>query len=283
MGEQVSKLAGKPIDPKNLTNIPRLITAYFAGKPDPEIPAQRVAFGTSGHRGSAFANAFNEDHILAITQAICLYRAAQGPTGPLFIGKDTHALSEPALVSAIEVLAANGVETMIDDKDGYTPTPVISHAILGYNRKRTDGLADGIVTPPSHTPPADGGFKYNPPNGGPADTDATGWIEKTANDFIKAGLKGVKRMPYAQALNAACIHRHDYVTPYVKDLGNVVDLEAIRSAGVKIGIDPLGGAAVHFWEPNIDLYKIDATVVNDAVDPTFRFMTADWDGKVRMV
>jgi len=284
MGEQVSKLAGKPIDPKSLVNVPRLITAYFAGKPDPSIPAQRVAFGTSGHRGSAFANAFNEDHILAITQAICLYRAAQGTTGPIFIGKDTHALSEPALVSAIEVLAANGVETMIDDHDGYTPTPVISHAILTYNRKRKEGqgLADGIVITPSHNPPQDGGFKYNPPNGGPADTDATGWIEKTANEFIKAKLKGVKRMPYAQALNAACIHRYDYVTPYVKDLGNVVDLEAVRGEGVKIGIDPLGGAAVHFWAPIIERYKIDATVVNEAVDPTFRFMTADWDGKVRM-
>jgi len=282
MSEQVSKLAGKPIDPARLVNIPRLITAYFAGKPDPSVPSQRVAFGTSGHRGSAFNNAFNEDHILAITQAICLYRASQGTDGPLFIGKDTHALSEPALVSAIEVLAANGVETMIDDHEGYTPTPVISHAILGYNHKRTSGLADGIVITPSHNPPPDGGFKYNPANGGPADTDATGWIEKTANDFIKAKLKGVKRMPYEQALKAACIHRHDYVTPYVKDLDKVVDLEAIRVAGVKIGIDPLGGAAVHFWAPIIERYKIDATVVNPAVDPTFRFMTADWDGKIRM-
>jgi phosphoglucomutase len=282
MAEQVSKLAGKPIDPKSLVNVPRLITAYFSGKPDLSVPAQRVAFGTSGHRGSAFNNAFNEDHILAITQAICLYRAAQGTTGPLFIGKDTHALSEPALVSAIEVLAANGVETMIDDKEGYTPTPVISHAILTYNRKRKDGLADGIVITPSHNPPQDGGFKYNPTNGGPADTDATGWIEKTANELIKAKLKGVKRMPYAEALNASCIHRHDYVTPYVKDLANVVDLALVREAGVKIGIDPLGGAAVHFWAPIIERYKIDATVVNQAVDPTFRFMTADWDGKVRM-
>src|SRR5271156_1731458 len=282
MSEQVSKLAGKPIDPASLVNVPRLITAYFTGKPDPAIASERVAFGTSGHRGSSFNNAFNEDHILAITQAICLYRAAQGTDGPLFIGKDTHGLSEPALVSAIEVLAANGVETMIDDHDGYTPTPVISHAILGYNRKRSSGLADGIVITPSHNPPGDGGFKYNPTNGGPADTDATGWIEKTANDFIKAKLKGVKRMPYEQALKAACIHRHDYVTPYVKELDKVVDLEAIRVAGVKIGIDPLGGAAVHFWAPIIERYKIDATVVNPAVDPTFRFMTADWDGKIRM-
>jgi phosphoglucomutase len=282
MSEQVSKLAGKPIDPASLVNVPRLITAYFAGKPDPSVPSQRVAFGTSGHRGSAFNNAFNEDHILAITQAICLYRAAQGTDGPLFIGKDTHALSEPALVSAIEVLAANGVETMIDDHDGYTPTPVISHAILGYNRKRTSGLADGIVITPSHNPPPDGGFKYNPTNGGPADTDATGWIEKTANDFIKAKLKGVKRIPYEKALKSACIHRYDYVTPYVKDLDKVVDLEAIRAAGIRIGIDPLGGAAVHFWAPIIERYKIDATVVNPLVDPTFRFMTADWDGKIRM-
>jgi phosphoglucomutase len=282
MGEQVSKLAGKLIDPKSLVNVPRLITAYFAGKPDPSVAAQRVAFGTSGHRGSAFNNAFNEDHILAITQAICLYRASQGTDGPLFIGKDTHALSEPALASAIEVLAANGVETMIDDHDGYTPTPVISHAILTYNRKRKSGLADGIVITPSHNPPPDGGFKYNPPNGGPADTDATGWIEKTANELIKAKLEGVKRLPYDQAVKGSCIHRYDYVTPYVKDLGNVVDLEAVRAGGVKIGIDPLGGAAVHFWAPIIERYKIDATVVNDLVDPTFRFMTADWDGKVRM-
>src|ERR1700761_6107764 len=215
MGEQVSKLAGKPIDPKNLTNIPRLITAYFAGKPDPEIPAQRVAFGTSGHRGSAFANAFNEDHILAITQAICLYRAAQGPTGPLFIGKDTHALSEPALVSAIEVLAANGVETMIDDKDGYTPTPVISHAILTYNRKRKEGMADGIVITPSHNPPPDGGFKYNPPNGGPADTDVTGWIQDRANALLREGNRSVKRIPFEQAVRSGTTRQHDYIPGYV--------------------------------------------------------------------
>jgi phosphoglucomutase len=282
MGDQVSKLAGKPVDPANLVNVPRLITAYFACKPDPSVVTERVAFGTSGHRGSAFQNAFNEDHILAITQAICLYRAQQGTDGPLFIGKDTHALSEPALASAIEVLAANGVETMIDEHDGYTPTPVISHAILTHNRGRTAGLADGIVITPSHNPPPDGGFKYNPTHGGPADTDATGWIEQTANDFIKAKLKGIKRIPYEKALKAACIHRYDYSSPYVADLETVVDLEAIRSAGVKIGIDPLGGAAVHFWAPIIERYKIDATVVNEAVDPTFRFMTLDWDGKIRM-
>jgi phosphoglucomutase len=282
MSEKISPLAGKPVDPASLVDIPRLITAYFALKPDMAVPAQRVAFGTSGHRGSAFRCAFNEDHILAISQAICLYRAKQGTNGPLFIGKDTHGLSEPALASALEVLAANGVETMIDDHDGYTPTPVISHAILTYNRGREHGLADGVVITPSHNPPTDGGFKYNPPNGGPADTDATGWIEKTANDLIEAGLKGVKRIPYEQALKSPWVHRYDYVTPYVADLGNIVDMEAIRSAGVKIGIDPLGGAAVHFWAPIIARYRIDATVVNDAVDPTFRFMTADWDGQIRM-
>ncbi len=282
MGEKISRLAGKAVDPAALVNVPRLITAYFVEKPDPSVLSQRVAFGTSGHRGSAFQNAFNENHILAITQAICLYRANQGTEGPLYIGKDTHALSEPALVSALEVLAANGVETIIDANDGYTPTPVISHAILTYNRGRTSGLADGIVITPSHNPPTDGGFKYNPTNGGPADTDATGWIEKTANDFLKAKLKGVKRIPYEQALKSPFVHRYDYVTPYVDDLKNVVDMEAIRSAGVKIGIDPLGGAAVHFWAPIIERYRIDATVVNEAVDPTFRFMTLDWDGKIRM-
>ena len=263
MSEHISKLAGKRVDPSDLINVPRLITAYFVGKPDPAVPAQRVAFGTSGHRGSAFSNSFNEDHIVAITQAICLYRASQGTTGPLFIGKDTHALSEPALASALEVLAANGIDTMIDEHGGYTPTPVISHAILTYNRSRDSGLADGIVITPSHNPPADGGFKYNPPNGGPADTDATGWIEKTANDFIKAKLKGVKRIPFERALTAACVHDYDYTTPYVADLENVLDMEAIRASGVKIGIDPLGGgAAVHFWAPIIERYKIDATVVN---------------------
>jgi phosphoglucomutase len=282
MAGKISPLAGKPADPSMLVNVPRLVTAYFAGKPDVDIAAQRVAFGTSGHRGSAFDNAFNENHILAITQAICLYRAGQGTDGPLFIGMDTHALSEPALASAIEVLAANGVVTMVDDHDGYTPTPVISHAILTYNRKRKTGLSDGIVITPSHNPPQDGGFKYNPPNGGPADIDATDWIQKTANQLIKDGMKGVKRMPYEQARKTAHVTRHDYITPYVKDLANVLDMDAIRGAGVKIGIDPLGGAAVHFWGPIIERYKIDATVVNAAVDPTFRFMTVDWDGQIRM-
>jgi phosphoglucomutase len=282
MSETVSPLAGKPVDPASLVNIARLVTAYFVERPDMSVAAQRVAFGTSGHRGSAFKAAFNEDHILAITQAICLFRAQHGTDGPLYIGKDTHALSEPALASALEVLAANGVETMIDQNDGYTPTPVISHAILTYNRNRTSGLADGIVITPSHNPPMDGGFKYNPPNGGPADTDVTGWIEKTANALIEAKLAGVKRMPYEQALKSASVHRFDYVTPYVADLETIVDMEAIRKEGVKIGIDPLGGAAVHYWAPIIERYKIDATVVNDAVDPTFRFMTADWDGQIRM-
>jgi phosphoglucomutase len=282
MAGNISPLAGKPADPSMLVNVPRLVTAYFAGKPDIDIPAQRVAFGTSGHRGSAFDNAFNENHILAITQAICLYRAEQGTDGPLFIGMDTHALSEPALASAIEVLAANGVDTMVDDHDGYTPTPVISHAILTYNRKRKTGLSDGIVITPSHNPPRDGGFKYNPPNGGPADVDATDWIQKTANQLIKDGMKGVKRIPCEQARKTAHVTRHDYVTPYVKDLANVLDMDAIRGSGVKIGIDPLGGAAVHFWGPIIERYKIDATVVNAAVDPTFRFMTVDWDGRIRM-
>ena len=280
MSRTVSPLAGHPPPPAMLVNVPRLVTAYFAGKPDVTIASQRVAFGTSGHRGSAFDNAFNENHILAVTQAICLYRARQGTTGPLFIGMDTHALSEPALASALEVLIANGVETMIDANLGYTPTPVISHAILTYNRGRSEGLADGIVITPSHNPPQDGGFKYNPPHGGPADVDATGWIEQTANALIAKGLDGVKRVPYATALKSA--HRHDYVGSYVADLDNVVDMEAIRSSGVRIGIDPLGGAAVHFWGPIIDRYEIAATVVNEAIDPTFRFMSVDWDGQIRM-
>jgi phosphoglucomutase len=282
MNADTSPLAGKPVPASLLVNIPRLITAYFALAPDPAIASQRVSFGTSGHRGSAFAAAFNEAHILAITQAVCLYRRQAHTDGPLFLGMDTHALSEAALASAIEVLAANGVETMTDEHDGYTPTPVISHAILTYNRGRKKGLADGIVISPSHNPPDEGGFKYNPSNGGPADLDVTGWIEKAANEFLVKRLDGVARIPYERARKAACIHAHDYITPYVADLANVVDLDAIRAAGVRIGIDPLGGAAVHYWQPIIERYKIVATVVNDAVDPTFRFMTVDWDGKVRM-
>ncbi|SHE49758.1 phosphoglucomutase [Kaistia soli DSM 19436] len=279
---RLSSLAGKPVPRAMLANIPRLMTAYFALTPDAEVAAQRVSFGTSGHRGSAFAAAFNEWHILAITQAVCLYRRQAGITGPLFLGMDSHALSEAAQTSAIEVLAANGVETMIDAQGGYTPTPVISHAILTYNRGRTEGLADGIVISPSHNPPDEGGFKYNPTNGGPADVDVTGWIGKQANAFLLAKLEGVLRMPYARARKAACIHPYDFVTPYVADLANVIDMDAIRGAGVRIGIDPLGGAAVNYWQPVIERYGIDATVVNDVVDQTFAFMTADWDGKIRM-
>ena len=282
MSERISPLAGKPVPRSLLVNVPRLMTAYFALVPDPAIASQRVAFGTSGHRGSAFAAAFNEAHILAITQAVCLYRRQAGSAGPLFLGMDTHALSEPAFATALEVLAANGVETMIDEGGGYTPTPVISHAILSYNRGRKTGLADGIVISPSHNPPDEGGFKYNPANGGPADVGVTGWIEKAANEFLVKKLDGVERIPYERARRAACIHTHDYITPYVADLANVVDLDAIRAAGVRIGIDPLGGAAVQYWQPIIERYKIAVTVVNDAIDPTFRFMTVDWDGKIRM-
>ncbi|MDO8433876.1 MAG: phosphoglucomutase (alpha-D-glucose-1,6-bisphosphate-dependent) [Candidatus Binatus sp.] len=279
---KVSPLAGKPIEPSRLVDIPRLITAYFTGKPDTRIQSQRVTFGTSGHRGSAFDNAFNEAHILAITQAICLYRKQNRIDGPVFVGIDTHALSVPAFASALEVFAANNVETMIDRDGGYTPTPAISHAILTYNRGRKTGLADGIVITPSHNPPPDGGFKYNPPNGGPADTDVTRWIEQIANDFLAANLAGVNRIPYERAIKAATVHKHDFIGAYVADLANVVDMEAIARAGVKIGIDPLGGAAVNFWPAVIERYKLDATVVSDRVDPTFGFMTADWDGKIRM-
>jgi phosphoglucomutase len=282
MAVDVNPLAGKPAPASMLVNVPRLVTAYFSGKPDPTIASQRVAFGTSGHRGSAFNNAFNEAHILAISQALCDYRRRSGIGGPLFMGIDTHALAEPALASALEVFAANDVTVMIDERDGYSPTPVISHAILTYNRNRTRGLADGVVITPSHNPPEDGGFKYNPPNGGPADTDVTTAIERAANAFLEDGLRGLKRISYARARKAACVHRHDYVGPYVADLANVIDMESIRASGVKIGIDPLGGAAVHFWQPIIERYGIAATIVSDIVDPTFRFMTADWDGKIRM-
>lgn len=282
MTEKANPLAGKLAPASMLVNVPRLVTAYFSDTPDPGLAAQRVAFGTSGHRGSAFDGAFNEAHILAIAQAVCLYRQHAGIDGPLFLGMDTHALSEPALASALEVFAANGVETMIDAGGGYTPTPVISHAILTWNKGRRSGLADGIVISPSHNPPEDGGFKYNPPNGGPADTDVTGWIEKAANGFLERGLEGVRRMPLVRARKAASVHAHDYIAPYVSDLANVVDMDAIRASGVRIGIDPLGGAAVHYWAPLIERYGIAATVVNDAVDPTFRFMTLDRDGKIRM-
>jgi phosphoglucomutase len=278
----ISPLAGKPAEPAMLVNVPRLVTAYYAEHPDPAIPAQRVAFGTSGHRGSAFDAAFNEAHILATTQAICLYRSGQGIDGPLFLGMDTHALSEPAFASAMEVLAANGVETMIDRERGYTPTPAISHEIVNNNRGRKSGLADGIVITPSHNPPRDGGFKYNPPHGGPADTQVTGWIEQQANRLLEEGLRGVKRVPFEQARKAATTHDYDYIDSYARDLGLVVDMEAIAAAGVNIGIDPLGGAGVHYWGAILDRYKIKATVVNEEVDPTFRFMTVDWDGKIRM-
>jgi phosphoglucomutase len=279
---KINPRAGKTVEPSMLANIPRLVTAYFAGKPDPQVAAQRVAFGTSGHRGSALANAFNENHILAISQALCDHRRRGGVTGPLFVGIDTHALAEPALASALEVFAANGVEVMIDEHDGYTPTPVISHAILTYNKGRDNGLADGVVITPSHNPPEDGGFKYNPPNGGPADTDITSIIERAANGFLEDSLKSIKRMPYGRARQSASVHRHDYIGPYVADLAEVVDMDAIRGAGVKIGIDPLGGAGVHYWAPIIERYRLDASIVSDAVDPTFRFMTLDWDGKIRM-
>ena len=278
----VSPLAGKPADPSQLVDVPKLITAYYAQTPNPAVPAQRVAFGTSGHRGSAFEGSFNEWHILAITQAICLHRSRQKIDGPLFIGFDTHALSVPAFASALEVLAANEVEVMIAEGDEYTPTPVISHAILAYNQGRKSGLADGIVITPSHNPPQDGGFKYNPPNGGPAEPEVTGWIEQKANQFLAVRLRGVKRTPFEKALRASTTHRHDYLNAYVSDLGNVIDMEAIRNAKVTLGVDPLGGAAVHYWAPIAERYGLDLTVVNEAVDPTFRFMTVDWDGQIRM-
>ena len=274
--------AGKPVDPASLVNVPQLVTAYFTSKPDPSDPTQRVAFGTSGHRGTSLKNSFNENHILATTQAICDHRRETGLTGPLFVGIDTHALAEPALASAVEVFAANGVDIMVDGRGGYTPTPVISHAILGYNKGRTSGLADGVVITPSHNPPEDGGYKYNPPHGGPADTDVTAKVEKAANAYMEAGMNGVNRMPYERARKAPSTHLYDYIAPYVADLGNAVDMALIKSSGVKIGIDPLGGAAIHYWAPLIERYGIDATIVNNAVDPTFRFMTADWDGKIRM-
>ena len=265
-----------------LIDVPRLVTAYYTEAPDPTVAAQRVAFGTSGHRGSPFEQAFNEWHILAITQAICLYRKRQGTDGPLFLGIDTHALSFPAYATALEVLAANGVEVMIAEGDEYTPTPVISHAILTYNRGRKVGLADGIVVTPSHNPPQDGGFKYNPSNGGPADTVATDWIEGKANDLLESRLEGVKRVPFARALKASTTHRHDYLSAYIADLGNVLDMEVIRGAKLSLGVDPLGGAGVHYWARIAERYGLNLTVVNEAVDPTFRFMTVDWDGQIRM-
>src|SRR3569832_403921 len=277
-----AKTPGKPAPRSELVNVPRLVSAFFTTQPDVDEPTQRVAFGTSGHRGSALHGAFNEAHILAITQAIVTYRRQHGIDGPLFLGVDTHALSEPAFQTALEVLAANEVETLIEASGGYTPTPSMSFAILAHNKGRRAHLADGIVVTPSHNPPEDGGFKYNPPNGGPADTDITGAIERAANRYLENNLDGVKRMPYERARKAPCVHRCDYVTPYVADLSSVLDMEAIKGAGVKIGIYFLGGAAVHYWMPIIERYGLHATLLRDAVDPTFRFMSLDWDGKVRM-
>jgi len=279
---KVSPSAGKPAEAGKLVNVPRLITAYYTEAPDPSVPAQRVAFGTSGHRGSAFEKAFNEGHILAITQAICLYRKQQGIDGPLFLGMDTHALSVPALASALEVLAANEVEVMIAEGDEYTPTPAVSHAILTYNRGRKKGLADGVVITPSHNPPDDGGFKYNPPSGGPAEIGVTGWIEAKANELLASGLRGVRRVPYEKALRASTTHRHDYLEAYAKDLGEVIDFDAIRGAKISLGVDPLGGAGVHYWQPIAERYRLNLTVVSEEVDPTFGFMTVDWDGRIRM-
>jgi phosphoglucomutase len=278
----VSPFAGKPVEPSMLVNVPKLITAYYAEVPDPSVPAQRVAFGTSGHRGSALEKAFNEQHILAISQAICLYRRQQQINGPLFLGMDTHALSVPAMASALEVLAANEVEVLIAGGDDYTPTPVISQAILQYNRGRKIGLADGVVITPSHNPPQDGGFKYNPPNGGPAEGAVTDWIEAKANVFLEDNLRGVKRIPYEKALRASTTHRYDYLKAYVSDLSQVIDLEVIRDSKISLGVDPLGGAGVHYWEPIAERYGLNLTVLNQTVDPAFGFMTVDWDGQIRM-
>ncbi len=285
LGESVTSMdprAGKPAERSMLANIPQLMTAYYTRRPDASISGQRVAFGTSGHRGSALVSAFNEDHILAITQAICTYRQQQGIDGPLFLGIDTHALSESAWATALEVLAANGVDVMIDDRGGYTPTPVISHAILTYNRDQARGAADGIVVTPSHNPPEDGGFKYNPPNGGPADTNATGWIQDRANALLADGLAGVRRIPLERARRASTTHPHDYMDAYVGDLGDVVDMDVLRGADIKLGVDPLGGAGVHYWAMIGERYKLPLTITSDAVDPTFSFMTVDYDGKIRM-
>ena len=278
----VSPWAGTLATPAMLVNVPQLITSYYTEIPDPAIPEQRVVFGTSGHRGSALATAFNEWHILAISQAICRYRQQQQIDGPLFLGMDTHALSVPARASALEVLAANGVDVMLADNDDYTPTPAVSHAILTYNRGRTTGLADGMVITPSHNPPPDGGFKYNPPHGGPAEPAITAWIEAQANASLARGLQGVKRVPFQQAMRAATTHRYDYLNTYTRDLGTVIDMDAIRSAQIRLGVDPLGGAGVHYWGPIAARYGLHLTVVNEAVDPTFRFMTVDWDGQIRM-
>ncbi len=280
--KSVHPLAGKPAPADILVDVAALIHAYFSERPDPSVSAQRVAFGTSGHRGSSFERSFNEWHILAVSQAVCEYRRQQGIDGPLFLGADTHALSAPALATALEVLAANGVETILAQGDEFTPTPVISHAILTWNHGRAAGRADGIVVTPSHNPPESGGFKYNPPHGGPADSAVTGWIEKRANELLANGLDGVHRVTIDAALRAPTTRRRDYVAAYVEDLANVIDMDAIRAAGVRIGVDPLGGAGVHYWAPIAERYGLELTVVNKAVDPTFRFLTVDWDGRIRM-
>jgi phosphoglucomutase len=281
-GARISPLAGKLLDPAALIKPADLIGAYFSGVPDPSQPSQRIHFGTSGHRGSAFRTSFNELHIVAIAQAISLYRRQHGIDGPLFIGIDTHALSRPAFVTALEVFVANEVVTMIDADDGYTPTPVISHAILAYNRGRTEGLADGVVLTPSHNPPEDGGFKYNPPTGGPADSTVTGWIEAAANRLLESGVRDVSRVPYERARHSPSVHGHDYLGHYVSDLASVIDMEAIEDSGLALGVDPLGGASVRYWGEIIDRYGLNGQVVENKVDPTFGFMTADWDGKIRM-
>ncbi len=282
MATQISPLAGKPVPPALLVDVGKLVTAYYTGVPDPSQPAQRVAFGTSGHRGSSFEMSFNEHHVLAIVETVCRYREKSGIDGPLFLGVDTHALSQPAAASALEVLAAHGVDVMLAEGDEYTPTPVVSHAILCYNRGRTSGLADGIVITPSHNPPDNGGIKYNPPNGGPAGVEVSSWGEPVANGLLVQALSGVKRIAHAEALRAPTTHRHDYIGAYVADLGNVVDLAAIRDAKVRMGVDPLGGAGVHYWARIAERYRLDLTVISEQVDETFRFMTLDWDGKIRM-
>ena len=282
MSTTISPLAGKPAPQSLLVDVSKLLAAYADLRPDPAVPAQRVAFGTSGHRGSSFARSFNAWHVLAISQAICEYRKNQGIDGPLYIGFDTHALSRPAFESALEVLAANGVETRIAKGGEFTPTPAVSHAILTHNRGRSSGLADGIVITPSHNPPDNGGFKYNPPNGGPADTDITGGIQNRANALLRDGLKAVRRMPFTQARRAVTTREHDFLDAYVSDLGHIIDFDAIRGAGIHMGVDPLGGAGVHYWAPIAERYRLDLSVISAEVDPTFRFMTVDWDGKIRM-
>jgi len=282
MSTNISPLAGQPAQEAQRVDVQKLVAAYYSLRPDPIVPAQRVSFGTSGHRGTSFDRTFNEAHVLAITQAICLYRQNKAIDGPLFIGIDTHALSVPAFESALEVLAANGVQTLIANGGEYTPTPAVSHAILVYNRGRKTGLADGIVVTPSHNPPDNGGYKYNPPNGGPADTDVTGWIEAKANALLEASLNDVRRTSFDRARRAATTREHDFLSAYVSDLGSVIDFEAIRGSGIRMGVDPMGGAGVHYWARIAELYRIDLTVISEEVDPTFSFMTLDWDGRIRM-